>query len=297
MLPFLQQKLGARKLLIYADESSRHPMNAAEITNSSGKTLDGGPITVFDAGAYAGEALMETLKAGDKRLISYGIDLGSRITTAFDSDVDRVREVHLNRGTLTTTSSIREVKTYTIRNVDQKAKTLVIEHPARPGYKLLNQKPAEQTSNAYRFEVKLAPDSTEKFVLQEEQILSNTYAVVSESPEFLASFVENKELSAEARRELERILAHKRQIADVTGELEQTQIQITEVTNDQTRLRENIASLNRVSGQQEQVQKYSAQLASQESTLAGLRDRSTELRKKKTALEAELNKMIETIRF
>ncbi len=32
-------------------------------------------------GAYAGEALVETLKAGDKRLISYGIDLGTRMTT------------------------------------------------------------------------------------------------------------------------------------------------------------------------------------------------------------------------
>ena len=38
MLPFLQQKIDARKLLIYSDLSSVHPMNAAEVTNSSGKT-------------------------------------------------------------------------------------------------------------------------------------------------------------------------------------------------------------------------------------------------------------------
>ena len=37
-------------------------MNAAELTNDSGKTLDGGPITVFDANTYGGEALMETLR-------------------------------------------------------------------------------------------------------------------------------------------------------------------------------------------------------------------------------------------
>ncbi len=69
-------------------------MDAAEITNSTGKTLDGGPITVYDAGSYAGEALVETLKAGDKRLISYGVDLGTRVTTAFDSTRDTVREIH-----------------------------------------------------------------------------------------------------------------------------------------------------------------------------------------------------------
>ena len=58
MLPFLQQKIDSRKLLIYSENYGEHPMNAAELTNSTGKTLDGGPITVFDAQSYAGEALM-----------------------------------------------------------------------------------------------------------------------------------------------------------------------------------------------------------------------------------------------
>ena len=46
MLPFLQQPIAARKLLIYSSQGSQHPTNAAEISNTSGKTLDGGPITV-----------------------------------------------------------------------------------------------------------------------------------------------------------------------------------------------------------------------------------------------------------
>src|SRR6202007_2613828 len=117
MLPFLQQPIEARKLLIYSDHSSQHPTNAAELTNSSGKTLDGGPITVYDGGVYGGEALMETLKARDKRLISYAVDLGTRITEAFNSKNAVVREIHASRGSLTVKSSIEETRTYTIRNV------------------------------------------------------------------------------------------------------------------------------------------------------------------------------------
>ena len=132
MLPFLQQPIEGRKLLIYSDHSSQHPTNAAELTNTSGKTLDGGPITVYDGGAYGGEALMETLKANDKRLISYAVDLGTRITEAFGSKAALVREIHANRGILTTKMAAEETRTYTIRNVDQKAKTLIIEHPLRP---------------------------------------------------------------------------------------------------------------------------------------------------------------------
>src|SRR5688572_28870326 len=55
MLPFLQDKLAARKLLIFTETGSVHPMHSVEITNSTGKTLDGGPITVYEANAYAGE--------------------------------------------------------------------------------------------------------------------------------------------------------------------------------------------------------------------------------------------------
>jgi hypothetical protein len=146
MLPFLQQAIDSRKLLIYSDHSSQHPTNAAELTNSTGKTLDGGPITVYDGGAYGGEALMETLKAGDKRLISYAVDLGTRITEAFNSKAAVVREIHANRGMMTVKSAMEETRTYTIRNVDQKAKTLILEHPLRQGYTLLNQKPSEKTA-------------------------------------------------------------------------------------------------------------------------------------------------------
>src|ERR1035438_5120241 len=115
MLPFLQQTIEGRKLLIYSDHSSQHPTNAAELTNSSGKTLDGGPITVYDAGAYAGEALMETLKAGDKRLISYAVDLGTRITEAFNSKAAVIREVHATRGVITAKYAAEETRTYTER--------------------------------------------------------------------------------------------------------------------------------------------------------------------------------------
>ena len=294
MLPFLQEKVAARKLLIYTEAGATNPRHAAEITNSTGKTLDGGPVTVFDEGAYAGEALLETLKAGDKRLISYGIDLGTRITTQFDSDSARVREVRLRRGVLTATSAIRERRTYTIRNVDARPKLLVIEHPARPGYQLVNLQPAETTANAWRFEVKLAAGATEKFVVEEERRLASSYALLDQTPDFLATFVENKELSAKARAQLERILAQKREIAGVDRQIAEAQTESGDLVKDQERLRENIASLSRVSGQQAQVQKYAAQLAELEVRLAALRDRLSELRKKKSALETELQKLIET---
>jgi len=291
MLPFLQQKLSSRKLLIYSDASSQHPLNAAELTNSSGKTLDGGPITVYDSGAYAGEALFETVKTGDKRVISYGIDIGTRITTKFDSSAGILTEASYRRGVLTTRSAIKETRTFTIRNVDAKGKTLIIEHPARTGYKLLNQKPTETTANSFRFEVKLTPSASQTFAVEEERLLSQTYSATNLTPDFIATLVSATGIPAPAKRGLQQMLDKKREIAQVDGDLERADDDSRQIVEDQNRIRENMTSLSRVAGQQEQTQKYAAQLAAQEAKLAALRDRQAELRRKKAALEAELNAM------
>jgi hypothetical protein len=297
MLPFLQDKITARRLLIYSDQSSAHPLNAAEITNSTGKTLDGGPITVFDAGAYGGEALMETVKTGDKRLLSYAIDLGTRITTQFDSKAEVIREAHMQRGVFMTRTAAVETQTYTIRNVDQKSKTLIIEHPVRAGYTLLERKPTEKTANAYRFEVKLAPDATEKFPVSEERVYESSYTVASFTPDVLITWVQNKNLSDTARKQLGEILNRKRQIADNEAERRRVEAQINNIVRDQDRLRQNINSLNHVAGQETQVQKYARQLADQEGQLASLRDHQSDLERKNAALQSELNSLIEKIEF
>jgi hypothetical protein len=297
MLPFLQQPIGARKLLIYSESYGEHPMNAAELNNSTAKSLDGGPITVFDAASYAGEALMTTLKAGDKRLISYSVDLGTRVTTQFDSSREIVREVHVNRGVLTARLAMNETRTYTVRNVDQKAKTLIIEHPQRAGYKLIALKPAETTTNAYRFEVKLAPDGTEKFPVAEERVYETTTSVSSITPDVLLAYVQNKTLSDATRGQLQKILDAKWHMNDLNSEIQRLESDINDIVSDQDRVRKNLQSLNQVSGQQDQVQKYARQLATQEATLATSRDKLSDLKKQKAAEESRLNNLIETLDF
>jgi hypothetical protein len=297
MLPFLQQKLNARKLLIYSENFGLHPMNAAEISNSTGKTLDGGPITVYEAGSYAGEALVETLKASDKRLISYGVDLGTRVTTKFDSSKQVVREVHYSRGVLNSKIAAEEVKTFTIKSVDAKAKTLIIEHPQRYGYKLLDQKPSETTSNAYRFEVKLAPSATETFVVREERIYDQGTSISNMTPDMIVAWMQGKPISAAARTQLQQIAQKKSEVAANDTAIAAVERQMRDLDQDQNRQRANIQSLSSVAGQQDLVQQYARQLAAAESKLAALRDQQVELRRKKTALESELNSLVEKIEF
>ncbi|HEU0121874.1 MAG TPA: hypothetical protein VFQ91_15195 [Bryobacteraceae bacterium] len=297
MLPFLQQPLDARRLLIYSDRSTQNPRTAAELTNTTGKTLDGGPITVFDSNAYAGEALVETVKTGDKRLISYGIDLGTRITANIDSGSRRYLEFKAVRGSLIAKTGMEETTTFTIKNVDNRAKTLIIEHPLRPGYKLLNQKPVETTASNQRFSIALKPSATDTFVLKEDFVHDEYMTVSSMTPDAITAIAINRALPAAGKQQLERIAAQKRLIAETDRAIRAADQRIQSLSADQDRLRQNIASLNAISGQQEVVQRYARDLAAREQQIITLRDQAAEQRTKKSALESELNAMLEKLEF
>ncbi len=295
MLPFLQQKVSARKLLIWTE--GLNPRNAAEITNNTGKTLDGGPITVFDGGAYGGEALVETVKQGDKRLISYAVDLGTRVANEEETGDEVIQEVRANRGTLTVKSTHRSTTTYSVKNVDAKAKTLVIEHPLQPDSKVIGTQPTETTAKHRRFEVALKPNSDQKFPVLEEQVLSETVMVTNLTPDVIASYVRAKSISDAGRRALQQVGEAKAAIAQANREFGAASRQIADLEKDQDRLRKNLQSLGAIAGQQDVVQRYAKQLSDQETQIAALRDTQAKLRVTLDQREAELSQMVEKLTF
>jgi hypothetical protein len=297
MLPFLQQKVGAKKLIIYSDRSSQNPLNAAEITNSTGMTLDGGPITVYDAGVYAGEALVETLKAQDKRLISYGVDLGTRITTAFDSKSETAIEIHAAHGMLSAKMSRVETTTYNARNADAKAKTLIIEQPALSQYTVVRPKASETTATAWRFQLDLPANSPAKLPVVLERIYDQTYGLSNLTPDTLLYWTRNKAMTDSARRQLEQLSDLKKNLASVNTEMKSNDEAIASLSRDEDRARQNITSLNTVSGQQQQVQTYARQLSDLEAKITALHDRSADLEKQKTALQSQIDAAIEKMTF
>jgi DNA repair exonuclease SbcCD ATPase subunit len=182
--------------------------------------------------------------------------------------------------------------------VDQKAKTLILEHPLRPGYTLLSpQKPAEKTAAAYRFEIPLAAGASQEYVVNEERVYDQSYQVTNLTPDFLGTYIQNRALSDAARRQLQRIADQKSQIADNDRALQDAQNQVRDISSDEDRIRQNINSLNNVSSQQQLVQSYAKQLDAHEQQLAALRDSQAALTKKKATLQADLNKLIDALTF
>ncbi len=297
LLPFFQGGIAARKLLIHSGSNEPNPRHAAEITNNTGKTLDGGPVTVYHSSGYSGEALMEVLKNGEKRLVSYAVDQAVRITASAESGEQLTRSLKASRGVLTTRSAIQRTTVYAVSNAEAKQKTLLIEHAIARGWKLLKPAAEETTASAYRFTLPLPAQGSARLAVVEERELESSVSVASLTPDVLAAYVQNRALSPSARTQLESVAAKKREIAEADSGLRAAENELRELNSEQERLRQNINTLRNVAGQQEMVNRYAAELAKGDVRIAQLRDRASELRRRKASLENELNALIEKLEF
>jgi chromosome segregation ATPase len=117
------------------------------------------------------------------------------------------------------------------------------------------------------------------------------------TPDVIATWIQNKALTDNGRRQLEQIAAKKREISANEASLSRATSDLSELEQDQRRTRDNIQSLNNVSGQQELVQQYARQLAQIEIKMAGLRDTQSRLKTAKTQLEGDLSAMMEKTDF
>ncbi len=96
--------------------------------------------------------LMDPIKPGEKRLLSYAADLGLLVDEKQKSERQKITKIVIAHGAMTQITEEREEHIYTIRNRDTSARTVVIEHPARQGWKLAEgTEPAESTASFHSF--------------------------------------------------------------------------------------------------------------------------------------------------
>ena len=297
LLPFVQQKITARQVYIWDSGEGVHPQRAAKLTNSTGKTLDGGPVTVYTPEGYTGESLLSTFKAGDKRFLSFAVDLGTRVTTKFDTGTQVIRSIKAERGVLTTKSVLERRTTYTVSNVDAKEKALLISHPVVGEQELISPKPEEKSDQRYLFAVTAPAAGSASLTVVEQQPLQESFSIMGLDPDQIVAWIAGRKLSPEARQKLETLAAKKRELSDSTALIQQLEARINALSADEGRLRSNIQSLNSVVSQRPQVEKWAADLAAKEVFIIDQQSRLDDARKKKAALESELAQLVEKLSF
>jgi len=298
LVPIVQAEIGAEKVSLWNESlRSPRPLRALWLTNSSALTLDGGSFNVLENETFAGEGLFESIKPGEKRLLSYAADLGVLVDTRLESEQQRVTRVRILRGVMTQTGELRERKTYTVRNADTSPRTVVIEHPARTEWKLDadSPKPEETSAGLYRFRLVVDPKKTEKLVVKETRPLFTHYDLFGLTDDQIALFLQQKTINADVEQALRKIVAQKNEAAKFQAQIDQRQKGISRIFEDQQRLRENLKALKGSAEEKALTQRYTQQLADQETRLETLRREMADLETKRQEVQNELYQMIQQL--
>ena len=167
LVPILQARIDAEKVSVW-NPSGSYVLRALWATNNSDLTLDGGSFNILEGDAFAGEGLMDPIKPGEKRLLSYAADLGLVVDAKDKAEQQRVTQIVISRGAMIQKRQDRLERTYTIHNRDTSPRTVVIEHPAREGWKLADGvEPEETTASLHRFRLKVEPKKTSTLTVSE----------------------------------------------------------------------------------------------------------------------------------
>ena len=298
LVPILQVHVAAEKISVWNPSlNSPRPLRALWLTNSSELTLDGGSFSVLESEAFAGEGLTGAIKPGEKRLLSYAADLGVRVDQKSESEPQSVTHVRIAHGVMVQTSELRQETSYTIRNDDTTARSVLIEHPLRADWRLSEDGPKadETTSSAYRFRENVEPKATAKVSVRESKPVETQYQLTSLTDELVALLVRQKSINPEIESALRKIVEQKDRVAELDAELTHREEETQKIYDDQQRLRENLKALKGSAEERALTQRYTQQLAAQETRLETIQRETADLQAKRDQAKSALDAMIENV--
>src|SRR5262249_33288854 len=180
LLPIVTKEVEATRVSIYNERvQPKHPLLGLRFKNTSGLHLMQGPITLFEGSSYAWDAQIEDLQPNEERLISYAVDLGTEVAPAPVHHAGRITHVKAVKGVIHTTTKVREARQYTIKNRSDGERTVLIEHPVRHDFSLVDAKPIETARDVYRFEVKVPAGASKTHTVTEEKLVRQEVALAA----------------------------------------------------------------------------------------------------------------------
>jgi hypothetical protein len=296
LVPIVQTEIEAEKVSLWSNAGGAgRPLRGLWLKNSSALTLDGGSFSVLENEVFAGEGITDPIKPGEHRLISYATDLGLVVEAAKNGQPQHVSRVKISKGILTQISELRERTVYTARNQSDTARTLVIEHAARPEWQLVKntKEPDEKAPGVYRFRVEIAPKATSSLPVEEVRNLTTTYQLSTLNDDQVALFVRQGAVTPEMTEAFKKIAALKASVAKLEEEMENRQKDIDRIVEDQVRLRENMKALRGSAEEKALLQRYTRQLDDQENQLDTLRKNIKSTEAQRDAVNDQLEKLID----
>jgi hypothetical protein len=299
LVPILHKPFEGRRVLLYNRATrEKNPMACIELKNTTGLTLEGGPVTVSEDERYVGEAMLDTMKPNDRRFVPYAVELGCVVSVEDKMEDGPVFRAVVTRGTLVVEYfHVRQTK-YLVRNKAPRPQVLFVEHP-RTGWELMKDapEPAETTDGFWRFKRELAPGTQDELVVAERTRGHRQYLISNVGLDEVTYFVSSRYIDRQVADALREVVALRERVQALSRDEQRLTAEREQLFKDQERIRSNIDSLKSGASQRELAERFVAKLNEQEDRLEAIGRELERLMKERQAAQDELNRRIQSISY
>jgi len=298
LVPIVHRPFEGRRVLLYNRSTrEKNPMACIELKNTTGLTLEGGPVTVTDTDTYVGEAMLDTMKPDDKRFVPYAVELGCVVSMEDLTEEGSVFRAVVNRGILTVEFHKLKRTLYTVRNKAKRAQTLFLEHP-RSGMELMDtQAPAETTDNFYRFQLELEAGGSKTLTVTERTTGHRSWYFSGTSLDEVSFLVSSGYIDERVAQGAREIIVLRERLAPLNQEEARLKDEKAQLFKDQERIRANIESLKSGASQRDLAERFVAKLNEQEDRLEAIGQEMERVTREKKETQAEVNRKLQELVF
>lgn len=177
LIPVVQQYIEGERLSLFNESrDADFPYSTLKLKNTTGLTLEAGPVTVMEDDSYAGECLLDVLKPDDTRFLPYALDQSVRVVVRNDYERKPVWRVQVYDGMLYFYHKEISKKSYQVENLASKRKIVYVEHPVQEQWQLSSdEKPEETTKSFYRFRIELEEKQAHTLEVHQEKQVTSQY--------------------------------------------------------------------------------------------------------------------------
>jgi hypothetical protein len=293
MVPIVSTILSSKKDLIYnGSKMPTHPVATLRFKNSTGLTLERGPVTVLENGEYVGEAILPFTVDKAEAVISYAVELGVHIKEEHQSE-SQLHSLNVKGGYLYQNLYDIRRTLYRIDNRMAQAKTILIERERNQHYiPFETAEPAETTIDTARYKVETAPGRLTEFKVQERYLVSRREEVRNLSYQGLQKYFENKFLDRQTYEELKALLDAWAEISRLEQRIAEQERRRSQIYKGQEQVQKNMAALSNEGEEGRLRGRYVKQLTQSEEELAQIERTIAQLQAEIQQKQVQIEKMI-----
>lgn len=294
LVPIISTDIEYEKELLYNGEKlPDHPTVALRFKNTSGLTLERGPVTIVEDGDYKGEAVVPYTHDDHEVYLPFAVELGVNVTEKLHGDV-RTTGLHIRKGFVVYEQWAVNGRRYIIENTLDKDITLTLEAGILNNYELFDTpEPDAETANERRWRIEILARSRKDFVQMQRTRTHRQERLEDLQYIKLQQFLENKWISDAIYDELKTMLDLLGELSSLETEKGQLASEKEAIFEEQKQQRENLQALS--GGNEDEAPlraRVLAKLSTTQDRLDAIEEREAELKAEMSHLRKEIQAII-----